>query len=230
MRIGSRFKRWAQSTPWCSTKQAKLSARVWRRSSPPWQTTKGRFSLVHICSFMFFFSPHRLVFVFVLFHFLPLNPLTTHNTHTCHTGDLDTDLFNGGGSSSWPMSFPVIATVYKSSNVTDCGTIQNLLNFFSWAQTNPQVGVQANSLGYFALSIVYVKELIEQIDTILCNGQQALSTAYLIGSGAPVPVYTTSSNPFSIRLSALSVCCWFWSSFIFSIWWWWWWWFCNNIT
>lgn len=53
---------------------------------------------------------------------------------------------------------------------------------------NDQAAATANSLGYASLSTVFKRRLIDALGTVICNGQQSLSTAFLLGSGAPFSV------------------------------------------
>lgn len=53
---------------------------------------------------------------------------------------------------------------------------------------NDQAASTANTLGYTSLSTMYKRRLIDALGTITCNNQQALSTAFILGSGAPFSV------------------------------------------
>jgi ABC-type phosphate transport system substrate-binding protein len=71
------------------------------------------------------------------------------------------------------------------------------------AQVNDQAASAANTLGYTTLSTMYKRRLIDELGTIICNGQQALSTAFILGSGAPFSVMQAWAN--SYQASQLTV-------------------------
>jgi hypothetical protein len=51
--------------------------------------------------------------------------------------------------------------------------------------------------GYIPLDTAYRRNLIDLMGTILCNGDRASGSAYVIGLGGPLPVYTSWASEYT---------------------------------
>ena len=51
--------------------------------------------------------------------------------------------------------------------------------------------------GYIPLDIAYRRYLIDVMGTITCNGDRASSSAYVLGLGGPLPVYTAWASEYT---------------------------------
>jgi hypothetical protein len=47
------------------------------------------------------------------------------------------------------------------------------------------------NLNFVPLDVTYRKKLVDLLSTVQCNGAQAYTTAYLLGSGPALPLYTS---------------------------------------
>jgi hypothetical protein len=130
------------------------------------------------------------------------------------------DIFDGSGDKTWPLSFITFFSIQRNLSVFDCTAIQELLYFVSWIYTNdayarhathaPHVPCLtpscstlnstsqcAHDRGYAPLAQFLRVRLIDWLSTVLCNGQRALSSQYLIGTGAPLSLHTAWSVAYS---------------------------------
>jgi hypothetical protein len=120
-------------------------------------------------------------------------------------GNLATPLYNGGGKNSWPMPFITFLCLFQNTTRSDCRPIQELTNFIAWTQLNDQVITAVSSLGYMPLAFDYRSKLVDAIGTIRCNGELALPTAYLLGTGPSYGVYTSWSTDYSSSTASLKI-------------------------
>lgn len=116
---------------------------------------------------------------------LPPPPLPWFATNA---GNLVTDVFNGPGALSWPMTFVIVAATRQefNSSVTDCTTVSSMADIFSWMQVNNQISTAIARGGAFTLTTVYYKRMIDGLGSIKCGGVRAFNSSYLIGEGTAI--------------------------------------------
>jgi hypothetical protein len=106
-------------------------------------------------------------------------------------GQLATDIFNGGGSASYPLSYLQYVALHKNVTTLMCSSTQNLLLFFSWVQLNDYVITLSNAQYFPALVTNIQKHFIDSLESVECaGGTAALQTAVLVGLGSPQPLFT----------------------------------------
>jgi ABC-type phosphate transport system substrate-binding protein len=121
------------------------------------------------------------------------------------TGRLETPLYNGPGNDSWPIPFITFLALKQNITAADCTPIKELLNFIAWTQINDQAISAVSGMGYMPLAFAYRSKLIDLLGRITCNGDQALPTAYLLGLGSGLPVYTDWSLTYSNTQTNLKI-------------------------
>ncbi len=103
---------------------------------------------------------------------------------------LSTAIYNGKGSTTWPLSYiSYMLLNVDSINAYDCQSVYELLIFLSWTQLNDQAAEAASKLGFASLVIPYRKRMIDALGTITCSGKKVLPTAMLMGQGINFPVF-----------------------------------------
>jgi hypothetical protein len=121
------------------------------------------------------------------------------------TGRLETPLYNGPGNDSWPIPFITFLALKQNITAADCTPTKELLNFIAWTQINDQAISAVSDMGYMPLAFAYRSKLIDLLGRITCNGDQALPTAYLLGLGSGLPVYTDWSLTYSNTQTNLKI-------------------------
>jgi hypothetical protein len=117
-------------------------------------------------------------------------------------GDLLIPLFDGEGSESWPLSYVATVVINQVGDVEDCSVTQELVRFLSWLQVNQRAIDRASAQGWAPLSVAFKKKVIDVLGTVECEGELALTTAYVIGEGIARPALVDmagnyESNTFS---------------------------------
>ncbi len=86
------------------------------------------------------------------------------------------------------MSYVVVVAVPQNvnSSVTDCTTVAWMANLFSWLQVNDHISAAITRGGYYPLTGVYYKRVIDGLGNIKCGGTRAFDSAYLIGEGVGI--------------------------------------------
>jgi hypothetical protein len=126
----------------------------------------------------------------------PASPLSQPPTVN-YAGNLETPLYKGPGNNSWPIPFITFLALSQHVSTLDCTSIKELLNFIAWTQINDQAIAAVSDMGYMPLAFAYRSKLIDLLSKVTCNGEQALPTAYLLGVGWGLPVYTDWSLSYS---------------------------------
>ena len=120
-------------------------------------------------------------------------------------GNLATPLYNGGGKNSWPLPFITFLCLFQNTTRSDCRPIQELTNFIAWTQLNDQVISAVSALGYMPLAFDYRSKLVDAIGTVRCNGELALPTAYLLGTGPAFGVFTSWATDYSSSTTNIKI-------------------------
>lgn len=134
---------------------------------------------------------------------------SSSSSSSAATRSLSTELINRGGE-AWPMATLVSILVQTDLSTADCSLVKELLTFVTWTQINDAaVSTLTTGLGpyYAALNTVLRKSMLDELATIQCNGEQALTTAYLVGEGPPIPTYESWATDYesaSFRLKYYS--------------------------
>jgi phosphate transport system substrate-binding protein len=106
---------------------------------------------------------------------------------------------SNGGSGCWPLSFlSSVAIIY--ANDTDqqtCPSVQEILDFAAWTQINDNAVKLAQAAGYVPLDIAYRRTLIDTLSSVMCHDNRATTSAYVIGMGGPLPVYTSWASSYT---------------------------------
>ncbi len=125
-------------------------------------------------------------------------------------GGLLIPTFNGEGQGSWPLSYVATVVVSAVGDSADCSITQELVQFLSWLQINQRAVDRAAAQGWVPLSVAYKKNVIDVLGTIECDGEPALTTAYVIGEGISRPALVDlasnyNSNTFTQKYFASDV-------------------------
>lgn len=107
------------------------------------------------------------------------------------------DILDAGGASSWPISYLTYLTMDRNVSGIDCTAIQELLAFAAWVHTNDGASTDATSINIVPLDTSLKKRIVDLLSTVQCNGERAYSTAFLIGIGSPLPIFTSWSVAWS---------------------------------
>jgi hypothetical protein len=134
------------------------------------------------------------------------------------------------GENSWPLShFEFLTLANNSTGAFDCGDVQDLLAFLSWAQFNDKASEVAQNEGYVPLSnhfrkryaphtrarrtrrihrLMFRFRVFDSLYNITCHGKRAFNTAVLLGGGGSSPTYpsTPLHPPHSQPQSVCVVC------------------------
>lgn len=77
------------------------------------------------------------------------------------------------GANSWPIAGYTYIILHTTS-MTDCVKTQKLLEFLTWALTDPAAAKRASQLGYSVLPQVVHDQVIAKYREVTCNGQPVL--------------------------------------------------------
>jgi phosphate transport system substrate-binding protein len=103
------------------------------------------------------------------------------------TGDLLIPLFDGEGDSSYPFAYMSTVLIVKEGNQSDCTMPQEMTQYLSWIYTNQHVSDHMSTQGWAPLTVAYRKMIIDELGIVTCDGEEVLTTAYLIGEGTSRP-------------------------------------------
>jgi ABC-type phosphate transport system substrate-binding protein len=100
---------------------------------------------------------------------------------------------SGGANGSYPLAYlSSVVLFYKTVNSSgNCPKTRDILDYVAWTQVNDYAVTLAQGASYVALDIAYRRKLIDTLGSITCDGLRATTSAYVIGLGGPVPVYTS---------------------------------------
>jgi hypothetical protein len=71
------------------------------------------------------------------------------------------------------------------------------LEVLAWVATNGQTETTLQSYGWAPLSIAYKKRLIDLLGQIHCQDAQALTVAYVVGTGGPLSAFYDWAQEYS---------------------------------
>jgi phosphate transport system substrate-binding protein len=83
---------------------------------------------------------------------------------------LTTDIVNGSGAGSWPISGYTYMILHMSS-MDDCLKAQKLLEYVNWALTDPAAAQRAADLGYTVLPEAVRAKVLAKLGEVTCQGQ-----------------------------------------------------------
>jgi phosphate transport system substrate-binding protein len=83
---------------------------------------------------------------------------------------LTTDLVNGAGAGTWPIAGYTYIILHMTS-MDDCVKAQKLVEYLSWALTDPAAASRAADLGYTVLPEAVRGKVLAKMAEITCNGQ-----------------------------------------------------------
>jgi hypothetical protein len=93
-------------------------------------------------------------------------------------------LFDGEGPESWPLSYVATVVINQVGGADeDCSVAQELVRFLSWLQVNQRAIDRASAQGWAPLSVAFKKKVIDVLGTVECEGELALTTAYVMSEG-----------------------------------------------
>jgi phosphate transport system substrate-binding protein len=87
---------------------------------------------------------------------------------------LTTDIVNGSGAGSWPISGYTYIIVHMTS-MEDCVKAQKLLEYLNWALTDPAAAKVAATLGYTVLPDAVREKVLAKLGEVTCQGQPVLT-------------------------------------------------------
>ncbi|HEX9115218.1 MAG TPA: phosphate ABC transporter substrate-binding protein PstS [Anaerolineae bacterium] len=87
---------------------------------------------------------------------------------------LTTRIVDGGGKDSWPIS-GYTYIILHTTTMKDCTKAQKLLQFLSWALTDPAAGKRAAELGYSVLPDAVRTSVLARLGEVTCSGTAVLS-------------------------------------------------------
>jgi len=87
---------------------------------------------------------------------------------------LTTDIVNGSGDGSWPISGYTYIILHMTS-MDDCVKAQKLLEYLDWAYTDPAAAQRAAGLGYTVLPESVRERVLAKLGEVTCNGQPVLT-------------------------------------------------------
>ena len=97
----------------------------------------------------------------------------------------------GNGSASWPMTAFALVGMSADIRASDCSYVSYVLDFIGWTQLNQQAGtVIGVGNAFVPVPPRFAKNALDLMGTVRCNGVGAFDTAFVIGSGSPMPAYT----------------------------------------
>jgi serine/threonine protein kinase/ABC-type phosphate transport system substrate-binding protein len=111
--------------------------------------------------------------------------------------DLLISLIDGPGNTSYPFSYVSTVIIGAEGNSTDCTQSQELAQFLSWLLTNQRVSDRVSTGGWAPLTVAYKKKIIDVLGTIMCDDENVLTTAYLIGEGTSRPALTDLAGQYT---------------------------------
>jgi phosphate transport system substrate-binding protein len=82
---------------------------------------------------------------------------------------LTATIVDGSGANSWPIT-GYTYIILHTKNMTDCVKAQKIVEFLTWALTDPGAGQQAASLGYSVLPEAVRDQVLAKLGEITCNG------------------------------------------------------------
>jgi ABC-type phosphate transport system substrate-binding protein len=106
---------------------------------------------------------------------------------------------SSGRNGSYPLTFlSSVAIFYKNvTNSQNCPTLSDILDYMAWTQVNDYAVTAATAAGYAPLDIAYRRTLIDTLGSLTCDGHRATTSAYVIGLGGPLPVYTSWASEYT---------------------------------
>ncbi len=87
---------------------------------------------------------------------------------------LTTDIVNGAGEGSWPISGYTYIILHMST-MEDCVKAGKLLEYLSWALTDPSAAKRAGDLGYSVLPDAALQIILAKFGEMTCNGQPVIT-------------------------------------------------------
>lgn len=96
-------------------------------------------------------------------------------------GDFTVDILDANGTDSWPMAYLTFFAMDQNVSTADCTNVQELLNFVAWIHTNEEASTVAIETSVAPLDVSLRKKLINLLNTVQCNGEEAFSTSVLGG-------------------------------------------------
>ncbi len=87
---------------------------------------------------------------------------------TSFTPQLTNIIVNGPGANSWPISGYTYLILH--TNMTDCAKAKAVVQFYTWALTNPTPAKEAATLGYAGLPQSVQTQVIAKLGQVMCNG------------------------------------------------------------
>lgn len=112
-------------------------------------------------------------------------------------GDFTVDILDANGTDSWPMAYLTFFAMDQNVSTADCTNVQELLNFVSWIHTNDEASTVAVETSVAPLDVGLRKKLINLLNTVQCNGEEAFSTSVLVAAGAQLTLINTWASSWS---------------------------------
>ncbi|ELR22246.1 protein kinase domain containing protein [Acanthamoeba castellanii str. Neff] len=100
------------------------------------------------------------------------------------------DIYDAEGTNSWPLALMSYVSLNRDVTAVDCNVVRELLNFVAWIHTNDGASQALLDLNFVPLDVTLRKRLIDLLNTVACNNEQAYTTNYLVGVGPALPLYT----------------------------------------
>ncbi len=133
-------------------------------------------------------------------------------------GDFTVNIIDANGTDSWPLSYMIYVTLLQDTYSQECSNVQDLIEFVAWIQTNDacvhpttplaalvhwnsnhvhvpphRASRAADSVNFVPLDVSLRKGVIDALSTMKCRGQLAFTSAYLVGSGTGLSLFTAWS-------------------------------------